>query len=275
MTCPGIQRRPTAHHQPSFCPHRERRTTAQLVEDPQQQLGDPSTFWITKKAGLSSLSVLYSPLYSFIKLQQPIDSPPSLPAKVSMKENCSIPKVRLGPALRHILIILMLFISGNIHPNPGRAIVNPAVPNLSFNDFCEHTAINFRSLLPKLDLLKSWAHTVTPDVLAISGSWLERSIANPDISIPGYNIFHQDRVTKGGGVALYVKDHLRCTTSPSKSVPKLLEPLVLRSNCLIIFLFLWLSATDHPLPHSVNFWPHTSPPRSCVAHVTPHSIHKL
>ena len=40
--------------------------------------------------------------------------------------------------------------------------------------------------------------------------------------------YHQDRVTKGGGVALYVKDHLQCTVSLSKSVPKLLELLVLK-----------------------------------------------
>ncbi len=88
--------------------------------------------------------------------------------------------------------------------------------------------INIRSLLPKLDLLKSWVHTVTPDVLAISESWLQKSVVNPVISIPGYNIFRQDRATKGSGVALYVKNHLQCTILLSKSVPKLLELLVLK-----------------------------------------------
>ena len=142
-------------------------------------------------------------------------------------------KACFGFAFRRIVIILMLFISGNIHPNPGPASAMHAVPNLAFNDFCDRTCmgflhVNIRSLLPKLDLLKTWVHTVTPDVLAISESWLKKSTANPDIFIPGYNIFRQDRATKGGGVALYVKNHLQCTVSLSKSVPKLLELLVLK-----------------------------------------------
>ena len=160
------------------------------------------------------------------------------------------------------LIILLLILSGNIHVHPGPVVtINPmpvndpcsnvnscskdlsftdfcsrkalGLPHLAFNDFCDRTClgflhINIRSLLPKLDLLKSWVHTVTPDVLAISESWLKKSIANPDIFIPGYNVFRQDRATKGGGVALYVKDHLQCTVALSKSVPKLLELLVLK-----------------------------------------------
>ena len=201
---------------------------------------DAPTFWITLNTGLPSLSVSYSPLYYFILLQQFTVSCLPIPAKLSMKQNSTTQKECLGFAFRRIVIILMLFISGNIHPNPGpdtaiHAVPTAihAVPNLTFSDFCDRTCmgflhINIRSLLPKLDLLNSWVHTVTPDVLAISESWLKKSIANPDIFIPGYNIFRQDRATKGGGVALYVKDHLQCVVSLSKSVPKLFELLVIK-----------------------------------------------
>jgi len=194
---------------------------------------DTPTFWITLNTGLPSLSVSYSPLYSFILLQQFTVSCLPLPAKLSMKQNSTTQKACFGFAFRRIVIILMLFISGNIHPNPGPDTASHAVPKLAFSDFCDRTCmgflhINIRSLLPKLDLLSSWVHTVTPDVLAISESWLKKSIANPDIFIPGYNLFCQDRATKGGGVALYVKDHLQCVVSLSKSVPKLFELLVIK-----------------------------------------------
>ena len=44
----------------------------------------------------------------------------------------------------------------------------------------------------------------------------------------GYNVFHQDRATKGGGVAIFVKEHLQCSVSLSKAVPKQFELLVLK-----------------------------------------------
>ena len=58
-----------------------------------------------------------------------------------------------------MLIILMLFISGNVHPNPGTSVVidNPTVlnlpisespvmttaSNLTFENFCERTSLDF------------------------------------------------------------------------------------------------------------------------------------
>ncbi len=96
------------------------------------------------------------------------------------------------------------------YPNPGPAPDNPAVSNLSFNDFGERKSLGFLhvnicSLIPKLDLLKSWVHTGNPDVLAISESWFKKRVSDLDIFIPGYDVFHLDRNTKGGGVAIFVK----------------------------------------------------------------------
>ena len=90
--------------------------------------------------------------------------------------------------------------------------------------------VNICSLLNSkhFDTLKTLVHTANPDVLAISESWLKKGNTDLDIFIPGYNVFRQDRATRGGGVAMYVKDHLQCTVVLPKSVPKQLELLVLK-----------------------------------------------
>jgi hypothetical protein len=66
--------------------------------------------------------------------------------------------------------------------------------------------INIRSLLPKFVLFTTLAHSANPNVLAVSESWFRNTTKNPEISIPNYNIFQQDRIAKGGGVAIHLRD---------------------------------------------------------------------
>ena len=61
----------------------------------------------------------------------------------SLKQNSTTQKACFGLAFRRIVIILMLFISGNIHPNPGPVSAIHAVPKLAFNDFCDRTCMGF------------------------------------------------------------------------------------------------------------------------------------
>ena len=109
--------------------------------------------------------------------------------------------------------------------NPGLACPQA----LSFVDFCNRKClgflhVNIRSLLPKFVLLTALAHSANPDVLAVSESWRRKATKNSEISIPSYNIFHQDRTTKGGGVSLQNSVIL------SRSVPKQFELLILKMN---------------------------------------------
>lgn len=121
----------------------------------------------------------------------------------------------------HGLTILLLMVSGNVHsnPDPGNSSVNnsvmPDVNSVTFEDFCNRKSLGFmhmniRSLLPKLDELKTLVHTTTPNVLAISESRHRKSVTN-SVFIPGYNIFWQDRSSKGGGVAIYCEESLQCS----------------------------------------------------------------
>jgi hypothetical protein len=54
-----------------------------------------------------------------------------------------------------------------------------------------------------------------------------KSVLDTDVNLSGYNLFRQDRSSKGGGVAIFTKDHLQCTVVSTKSVPKQFDLLVL------------------------------------------------
>lgn len=52
-------------------------------------------------------------------------------------------------------------------------------------------------------------------------------VLNVDINISGYNIYRQDGSSKGGGVAIFIKEHLHCSVVCSKSVLTQFDVLVL------------------------------------------------
>ena len=64
----------------------------------------------------------------------------------------------------------------------------------------------------------------------MSESWLRKTTKNPEISIPNYNIFRQDRTAKGGVVAIYCRDSWQSSVLLFRSVPKLFELLLFSRN---------------------------------------------
>ncbi|CAB1332353.1 unnamed protein product, partial [Coregonus sp. 'balchen'] len=88
-----------------------------------------------------------------------------------------------------------------------------------FTDFCSYKSLGFlhvntRSLLPKMYQLKVWVHSSIPNVLVITETWLRKSVLNTDVNLSGYNVFQQDISSKGGGVAIFTKEHLHPQLSP-------------------------------------------------------------
>ena len=63
---------------------------------------------------------------------------------------------------------------------------------------------NVRSLFPKLDFLKLECIDRKPDVVCLTETWLDSSVTDEELSIPGLNLIHLDRNHHGGGVALYI-----------------------------------------------------------------------
>ena len=82
---------------------------------------------------------------------------------------------------------------------------------------------NACSLLNKLDELRQRATDYGIDIIAVSETWATEELLDAELSIDGYALFRRDRksdrFSKGGGVALYVKEslksHLSCKLNNS------------------------------------------------------------
>ena len=106
-----------------------------------------------------------------------------------------------------VLILLILLLSGDVHPNPGPDNQKKLV------DICH---INARSLMSldkdtqshlKFDeIVSKVVHQLKSDIICVSESWLDNTISNKDIEIIGYSPFRKDRNRHGGGVLIYVSD---------------------------------------------------------------------
>jgi hypothetical protein len=80
----------------------------------------------------------------------------------------------------------------------------------------------------------------------------KKSITDRIIGINGYNVFHTDHKSKGGGVAVYVKDKFSVVVLTSVTKPKQFEylsepkPWLIFKYCCILLLqtsicYCWLS----------------------------------
>lgn len=77
---------------------------------------------------------------------------------------------------------------------------------------------NLSSLPPKFDLFLVEVTARSPSIVIVTETWLNANDRNSTFNIPGYTLFRLDRnhkkrksegKTRGGGVAMYVRDSLR------------------------------------------------------------------
>mgnify|MGYP002259906745 FL=1 len=112
--------------------------------------------------------------------------------------------------LRHITTTLYKALFSDIHPNPG-----PTHNILKTFSVCH---ANVRSIKSegKLDELRLLAETEKIDVVTLSETWLDTSFPNDLLTIDEFQPpIRKDRESgNGGGVALYVKNHLPFTRRP-------------------------------------------------------------
>ena len=70
--------------------------------------------------------------------------------------------------------------------------------------------LNIQSLLPKLDELKIYLLDPKIGVVSLNETWLNDTVEDAEVAVPGFTIFRNDRTTAGhGGVALYVRNELQ------------------------------------------------------------------
>ena len=72
--------------------------------------------------------------------------------------------------------------------------------------------LNIRSLLGHFDQLTEFVRDHSPDIVAISETWLDDSVDDSVLAVPGYNVHRADRHRHGGGVAIYAAANLVCNS---------------------------------------------------------------
>ena len=72
---------------------------------------------------------------------------------------------------------------------------------------CYH--LNIHSLRNKMDELCLFCNEYKPHVLCLNETWLDENISDEELRLRNYNIIRRDRDCLGGGVAVYIADHLK------------------------------------------------------------------
>lgn len=90
--------------------------------------------------------------------------------------------------------------------------------------------LNCRSIRPsfnsfKLDEIKTILKDEIFDVFAVSETWLNNSVSNRAIDIPGYTFCRSDRPSRGGGVGIFVSKKLKFKSIFRTCVAELCESL--------------------------------------------------
>ena len=132
---------------------------------------------------------------------------------------------------------------GDIEKNPGPTAQGTRRRKSDPKKMLRVVHLNTRSLLRHFDDVACLVSSVHPEVLALSVTWLDSSVGDGELYLPGYTLFRCDRSRCGGGVAVYCADHLSC--SSFLVVPLLLVSsiygLLLIVGCFPPLLFLGAS----------------------------------
>ena len=99
---------------------------------------------------------------------------------------------------------LLILLSGSVHPNPGPRKVNMSLAHLNVGSL---------NISDKLNEIAAIVGVHDFDVLAFTDTWLNPKISNDTLMLSGYHPpTRRDRPHMcGGGVALYVAEHLLYT----------------------------------------------------------------
>ena len=103
----------------------------------------------------------------------------------------------------------LIALSNDVSVNPGPELCSPLhhpSPKARGLSICH---LNVRSLLHKMDSLRLLMLDKPYHVITLSETWLNSSILDFELDLPGYSIIRNDRSRRsGGGTAIYVRDDL-------------------------------------------------------------------
>ena len=84
----------------------------------------------------------------------------------------------------------------------------PAAHVKSHCDYIRLLYFNTRSIVHKVHELIAFCLLQNPDIVCVVKTWLDSDVQNAEICIPNYELVCLDRNRHGGGVAIYVANHL-------------------------------------------------------------------
>lgn len=90
--------------------------------------------------------------------------------------------------------------------------------------------INAQSLLPKLDEFRLLFECSGIDAICISETWFNPHINDNIYKLNGYRIYRSDRVSNGGGVAIYIRDNIASKLIYSYNEPGDIELVFIEVN---------------------------------------------
>ena len=140
--------------------------------------------------------------------------------------------------------LLTITLSGDVHPQPGPENNNirpkKARQRSTRNNTVAH--LNFHSIRSTENFYLVW-QTITDnclDILTLSESWLDASISDSALQIPGYILFQQDCGSLGGGLCVYIKDIYKASVigNLSNISENSFQQLWLKVNCKKLKSFL-------------------------------------
>ena len=106
----------------------------------------------------------------------------------------------MGFSLPELVLILILMSCMDIHPNPG--------PNENSFSSIKILHLNIRSIRNKIDYLSDIASDY--DIVCITETHLDENVQTCDLLLEGFqsNIIRRDRTAHGGGIVVYIAEHL-------------------------------------------------------------------
>ena len=82
------------------------------------------------------------------------------------------------------------------------------LPNILLSKGLHLLHSNVRSLIPKIPEVQILLTRTKTAIFAATETWLDASVSEAEIPVPGYSVIRQDRNRNGGGVAIYIRNDI-------------------------------------------------------------------
>ena len=126
----------------------------------------------------------------------------------SSRSRQNLVKVHLGLTLmlNSTYAMMMICLSNHVSLNPGpTGTRSTSLPTIrGFKIF----HLNVRSITHKMDSIRLHLKDNNLDVPTFSETWLSPKVTDTEITFPGYSIVRKDRNSRGGGVAIFLRDRI-------------------------------------------------------------------